>query len=78
MQLAEQADVLTQHRSSVHAATLAAAYAEVGRFVDAVAAAERALELATDEGNGARADSIREQIATYETSTPFRDRRFVR
>jgi Flp pilus assembly protein TadD len=78
LQLAEKADALTQQRSSVHTATLAAAYAEVGRFVDAVAAGQRALQLAEDEGNPARADLIREQIATYETSAPYRDRRFAR
>jgi Flp pilus assembly protein TadD len=78
LQLAEKADGLTEHRSSVHSATLAAAYAEVGRFSDAVAAGQRALQLATDEANAARADSIRQQIAGYQANTAFRDQRFSR
>jgi hypothetical protein len=76
VEFAEKADALTQHRSSVHSATLAAAYAEVSRFSDAVTAGQRALRLATDEGNPARADSIREQITAYQANTAFRDQRF--
>jgi len=39
-------------------ATLAAAYAEARRFPNAVTTAERALQLATDQGNTALAEAI--------------------
>jgi len=74
--LAERADALTSKASPVISATLAAAYAESGRFADAVKMAQRALQLALNEGNNARAESIQSQIATYESGAAFRDRRF--
>jgi len=72
---AERANTLTNGRSSIVNATLAAAYAEAGRFGDAVANAQRALELAAEEGNGARVDSINAQLAVYRSGAAFRDRR---
>jgi tetratricopeptide (TPR) repeat protein len=74
---AEKADALTQKRSSVHAATLAAAYAEVGRFPDAIKTAERALQLATDAGDTERAEFISVQMELYRANTPLRDQRFA-
>jgi tetratricopeptide (TPR) repeat protein len=73
--LAEHADSLTSRRNQVIAATLAAAYAEAGRFPEAVRTAARALQLATSEGNEARALSIREQLETYKAGNAFRDNR---
>jgi tetratricopeptide (TPR) repeat protein len=57
----------------VMAATLAAAYAEVGRFSDAVATAEMALQLATNSGNLQMADVIRSHLEFYRAEQPFRD-----
>ena len=74
--LAERAVLLTDNKEQRTVATLAAAYAEMARFPDAVKTAQRAMQLALNEGNNARADSIRSQIAMYESRTPFRDRRF--
>ena len=74
VELAERADHLTGNRSPVIAATLAAAYAETGRFSDAVKTAQRALELATDQGNRVLADAIREQIEQYQSGSPSRDK----
>jgi hypothetical protein len=54
-------------------ATLAAAYAEAGRFAEAIKTGERALELANAKGNAARADSIRSQVEVYRSGTAFRD-----
>ena len=62
VELAERADSLTRGKSPVISATLAAAYAEAGRFAEAVKTGQRALQLATAEGNAPRADSIRAQI----------------
>jgi protein O-mannosyl-transferase len=72
---AERADILTNGRSPIISATLAAAYAEAGRFADAITNAQRALKLAAEEGNTARADSISAQLALYQTGAAFRDRR---
>ena len=75
--IAERADSLTMRKSPVISATLAAAYAEAGRFADAVKTAERAFQLASAEGNQSRASSIRAQIELYQTAAAFRDRRYT-
>jgi protein O-mannosyl-transferase len=75
VEIAERANVLTANKSPVINATLAAAYAEAGRFADAVTTAQYALQLALDEGNNARTDSIRAQIDLYRSAAAFRDRR---
>ena len=75
--LAERADSLTRSKSQVISATLAAAYAESGRFADAIRTGQRALQLATAEGNTPRADSIRAQIEIYQSGAAFRDHRFA-
>lgn len=74
--LAERAVLLTNNKEQRAVATLAAAYAEIGRFPEAVKTAQRAVQLASNEGNNARADSIRSQIALYESGAAFRDRHF--
>jgi tetratricopeptide (TPR) repeat protein len=76
VQVAERADTLTNNASPIISATLAAAYAEAGRFPDAVRTAQRAIQLALNEGNKSRADSIRTQLSAYESTRAFRDRRF--
>ena len=53
--------------------TLAAAYAEAGRFSEAVETARKALELATQQKEQSLAESIQKRIALYEAKTPFRD-----
>ena len=77
VELAERADSLTSVKSPVIGATLAAAYAEAGRFAEALKTGQRALQLANAEGNAARADSIRAQIEVYESGAAFRDHRFA-
>jgi tetratricopeptide (TPR) repeat protein len=52
--------------------TLAAAYAEAGRFAEALPAACKALELARQQNNQALADALRVQIALYKAGKPFR------
>ncbi|MBS1854875.1 MAG: tetratricopeptide repeat protein [Acidobacteria bacterium] len=53
--------------------TLAAAYAESGRFADAVLTARRALALARQQNSGALASAIEARIRIYQAATPFRD-----
>jgi tetratricopeptide (TPR) repeat protein len=74
VELAERADVLTDRVNPIISVTLAAAYAEAGRFPDALKTAERALTLATGQGNAALTTSIRAQIELYQSGSPFRAR----
>jgi hydroxymethylpyrimidine/phosphomethylpyrimidine kinase len=76
VQVAERADALTNNASPIISATLAAAYAEAARFPEAVRTAQRAIQLAVNEGNESRAASIRTQLSAYESGKAFRDRRF--
>jgi hypothetical protein len=61
----------------VISAPLAAAYAEAGRFDDAIKTAQRSLELASQEGQNARAEAIRKQIQFYQSGLAFRDSRYT-
>ena len=73
VELAEQADQLTKNKNPVIGATLAAAYAEAGRFPEAVKTARRALNLATASGNRVLADAIHAQIELYQAGSPSRE-----
>jgi protein O-mannosyl-transferase len=73
-ELAERADRLTAGNNPVVIATLAAAYAEVGRFPEAVKTAQRALDLAIASGNHALADAINAQIELYQSGSPSREK----
>jgi tetratricopeptide (TPR) repeat protein len=72
VELAERANHLTGNANASISATLAAAYAEAGQFPNAITTAERALQLATDQGNTALADAIRAQIRLYQSGFPYR------
>ncbi len=72
VELAERADNLTGSANASISATLAAAYAEAGRFPDAVKTAKSAVQLATNRGNTALADAIRAQIRLYQSGLPYR------
>jgi tetratricopeptide (TPR) repeat protein len=52
---------------------LAAAYAENGRFADAVETAQRGSELATSQGNPALAAELESNVALYQSGRPLRD-----
>ncbi len=52
---------------------LAAAYAESGRFADAIETAQRGAELATTQGNPALAAELESNIALYQSGKPLRD-----
>jgi len=73
VELAERANELTKGRNPVMAVTLAAAYAEVGRFSDAIKTAEVAYRLANDSGNVALARAARAHITLYRSGEPARD-----
>jgi len=71
VELARRANQLTGNRIPVYLGTLAAAYAEAGRFPEAVETAQRALQLAEMQSNTALADSLRSQMRLYQAGTPF-------
>jgi tetratricopeptide (TPR) repeat protein len=52
---------------------LAAAYAENGRFADAIQTAQRGAELATNQGNPPLAAELESSIALYQSGRPLRD-----
>jgi len=54
-------------------ATLAAAYAETGRFADAAAAAARAQQIAMAQTNAPLVDALQQQLDVYQSGRPFRD-----
>jgi Flp pilus assembly protein TadD len=60
-------------RNAILLRTLAAAYAESGRFPEAIQTAQEALDLATKEGNTALAAQLRESIDNFEAKIPLRD-----
>jgi len=72
VELAERASK-ADSTNPIVGATLAAAYAEVGRFSDAAATAETALQLATSSGNLQLAEVIRSHLELYRAHEPFRD-----
>jgi tetratricopeptide (TPR) repeat protein len=63
----------TQFQQATYLDTLAAAYAESGRFSDAVATAHRALERAESGRHTAMAHEIRVRIKLYEQRSAYRD-----
>ena len=52
---------------------LAAAYAEAGRFAEALATAQRALQLAEAQSNGVLAEALGSQLKFYQAGAPYRD-----
>jgi hypothetical protein len=53
--------------------TLAAAYAEMGRYGEATITARRALELATAQKNDDLTAQLPKEIKLYEAGKPMRD-----
>jgi Flp pilus assembly protein TadD len=72
VQLAERANQTTQGRDPSIATTLAAAYAESGRFPEAMETAERALQLANNHGLISFARAIQSHIDLYRAGQPVR------
>jgi tetratricopeptide (TPR) repeat protein len=72
VQLAERARELAGQENAQVLDTLAAAYAAVGRFPEAVVAAERAVQLAESAGQTALAKSIQLRLELYRAGRPYR------
>jgi tetratricopeptide (TPR) repeat protein len=71
VELAQRANQLTRDGNPAVLRTLAAAYAEAGRFPEAVETGERALQVAGTQSNTALADAIRSQLKLYQAGIPF-------
>ncbi len=73
VELAQRAVRLSDKREPAIFGTLAAAYAEAGRFSEAVPTAERARALASSQNNTSLADALRARIKLYQAGSPYRD-----
>jgi tetratricopeptide (TPR) repeat protein len=74
VRLAEQVCQATGYERPQFLDTLAAAYAETGRFDEAVELARKARDLAAAARQTALADEVRDRLRLYESRQPFRDK----
>ena len=72
VQLAEDVTSRAGHPNAIALRTLAAAYAEVGRFNEAIAAAQQAIEIARATGNEGLISDLERSIAAYQSNRPVR------
>ena len=70
--LAERANQLSGDNNPAVLRTLAAAYAENGRFTEARVTAERGLQLANAQEKPAMANVLERDLARYRSKTPVR------
>jgi len=73
VQLAEHACVLTQYGVTPMVGTLAAAYAEAGRYDDAIATAQKACALAEKSGEQDLLKRNQELLALYRSHQPYHE-----
>ncbi len=71
VKLAEDACQQTQYREPIMVGTLAAAYAEAGRFDDAIAAAQKACVLASQSGNKELLQENQSLLGLYQQHQPY-------
>jgi tetratricopeptide (TPR) repeat protein len=72
-ELAQWAVKLSRGLEPIPLATLAAAYAEAGRFAEAVEVAQRAIALATARNDATTADALRRQSEFYRAGSPYHE-----
>jgi len=73
VQCAERACALTGYRETVMVGTLGAAYAEAGRFDDAVATAQKACALAEQQGKADLLQINQQLLELYRQHQPYRE-----
>ncbi len=71
VELAEQANELAGGENPIILHTLAAAYAEAGRFSEAVETAQRALHLAGEQSNTRLAGQLQSEMKLFQAGSPF-------
>src|SRR5262249_4845401 len=72
VQLAEDVMNRAGHPNAIVLRTLAAAYAEVGRFDVAISSAQQAIEIAKATGNAGMISDLQRSIVTYQSNQPLR------
>jgi tetratricopeptide (TPR) repeat protein len=72
VQLAEDVAGGAGHPNAIVLRTLAAAYAEVGRFNDAIATAQQGIEIARATGDEGLISDLERSIAAFRTNQPIR------
>jgi tetratricopeptide (TPR) repeat protein len=73
VKLAERANHLTGGEDPIILHTLAAGYAEAGRFNDALTSARKAVELARASGQQSLVDQLNIELKLYEAGHPFHE-----
>jgi tetratricopeptide (TPR) repeat protein len=73
VELSQQALRLSGGKNPIIFRTLAAAYAENGRFSQAIETAQRGIELANSQDNSGLAAELQSNIALYQAGKPLRD-----
>jgi Flp pilus assembly protein TadD len=73
VRLAEHACAVTSRGSPELLDTLAAAYAEAGRFPEAINAAQEAIALARTAGNEAAVNQAENMLGFFQSGRPFRE-----
>jgi tetratricopeptide (TPR) repeat protein len=73
VRLAEQADAMTKHSEPMILSTLDIAYAEAGRFPEAIATAELAKKLALERHQKIVADKAEKRLELYRAGKPYHD-----
>ncbi len=71
--LAEQAVQLSGGGNPIFLRTLAASYAESGRFSEAIAAAQQSMEMAIAQNNRGLVNALESDIALYRARAPLRE-----
>jgi protein O-mannosyl-transferase len=74
VELAQQAVQLSGDNSPEILDTLAAAYAEAGRYAEAVETAQRALNLTATQNNPPLAEAVQNRLKLYEAGSPYREK----
>jgi hypothetical protein len=73
LDFARRASQMAQDKNPLILRTLAAAYAESGRFSEAVDVASRGAQIALEQQNPALADELRRNLTLYQAKSPLRD-----
>ena len=71
LEFAEKACKLTEYNKPDFLDTIAAVYAAIGRFSEAVVTAEKALELARSSGKEKLVLEIQNRLSLYKTGKPY-------
>jgi len=73
VELAERCCKLSNYKIGATLDTLAAAYAEAGRFPEAIATAKKAVEIVSAEGDAQMVADLNARLEMYQSAKPWRD-----